>query len=273
MSYFSSKKLIIFDLDGTLAPSKSAMEPEMSEILARLIEVKKVAVISGGGYGQFQIQFLNSLPQNLKQYNNLYLLPATGTRLYSWHGSWVQQYAEDLTPSEKEKIFDAFKYALRAARFETPAKLYGELIEDRGSQVTFSAHGQKAPLELKSSWDPDQKKREYILKFLKPRLPEFEVRLGGTSSIDITRRGITKAYGIRRLENYLNITPDEIIFVGDALYPSGNDYPARATGADCIQVANPKETEELIRGWLDLTQNNGVMQDRNPQNRKEVMAK
>jgi HAD superfamily hydrolase (TIGR01484 family) len=247
---FSKKKLTIFDLDGTLAKSKCPMEPVMAELIMKLLALKKVAVISGGGYPQFQTQFLVTLPSVITNYSGLYLLPTSGTRLYVWKGAWIEEYAEDLTPHEKERILMSLEWSLRVAKFEKPAKTYGPLIEDRGSQITFSAIGQSAPIDVKSIWDPDRKKREAIAAVLQKKLPQFDVRLGGATSIDVTKRGVNKAYGIRKLEQYLHVEADDIVFVGDALFYGGNDYPAKATGVDCIQVSGPEETEKIIRGWL-----------------------
>lgn len=243
--------LIIFDLDGTVSASKMPMEKEMSELFTKLISKKKVAVISGGGWRQFETQFLHGLPTSCEYFGNLLLLPASGTRLYIWRGTWCEQYAEHLSPKEKEKIMTALHETLKSTRFAHPEKTYGQQIEDRGSQITFSALGQHAPFELKSVWDPDHAKRRKIVDILKTKVPEFDMRIGGTTSIDITKRGVNKGYGIRKLEDYLKIPIDRMLFVGDALFQGGNDYPAKATGIDCIQVKGPEETKELIRGWLN----------------------
>jgi phosphomannomutase len=56
------KGLIIFDLDGTLAESKLPLDAEMAALLARLLEVVKVAVISGGAWAQYEKQVLSHLP-------------------------------------------------------------------------------------------------------------------------------------------------------------------------------------------------------------------
>lgn len=242
--------LIIFDLDGTLAPSKFPLEAEMAELIIRLLEIKKIAVISGGGYIQFETQFLKSWPNNFGKFDNLLLVPTSGTQLYVWRGTWSKQYVEDLTPKEKERIIIALRESLKSSGFVEPEKIYGEQIEDRRSQITFSAMGQQAPLAQKSIWDPDRKKRERIAEIIQKKLPNFDVRIGGTTSIDITKRGVNKAYGIRKLEEYLKISHDRILFVGDSLFLGGNDYPARATGVDCIQVKDPEETKALIREWL-----------------------
>lgn len=242
--------LIVFDLDGTLAPSKSPLENDMSELLFRLLGSKKVAVISGGGYQQFETQFLVRLPTTGDRLNNLFLLPTSGTKLYAWRGTWCEQYAEHLSPKEKEQIMTTLNEALRATGFATAEKTFGQRIEDRGSQITFSALGQEAPLPLKSAWDPAHAKRQKIVDLMRSKIPQFDIRIGGTTSIDITRRGVNKGYGIRKLEDYLKIPIGRMLFVGDALFQGGNDYPAKATGIDCIQVKGPEETKELIRGWL-----------------------
>ncbi len=245
-----SKKLIVFDLDGTLAPSKSSMSKDMADLIIRLLAIKKVAVISGGRFSQFQTQFITSLPHTAESFNNLFLLPTSGTRMYVWRGDWVEQYSEQLSPKEREKITIALKSALNTIGYITPQQLYGEMIEDRGSQITFSALGQQAPLDKKEQWDPTRKKREEIAVILKEKIPEFDTRIGGTTSIDITKRGVNKAYGIRKLEDILKLTPDDILFVGDSLFSGGNDYPARATGVDCIPVTGPEDTANHIREWL-----------------------
>jgi HAD superfamily hydrolase (TIGR01484 family) len=245
-----TKKLAIFDLDGTLAPSKSPLEKDMSELLVKLLKIVKVAVISGGAYPQFQSQFLSQLPHSNESYGNLLLLPTSGTQLFTWKGDWHQEYAEFISKEDRENIIQQLTAAMKKTGYHNPPSQYGEIIEDRLSQITFSGIGQKAPLAEKQKWDPDRSKRQRIVTLLAPKIPRFDVRLGGISSIDITPKGVNKAYGIRKLEQYLNVHADEIVFVGDALYHGGNDFPARATGVECIEVRDPEDTKKLVREWL-----------------------
>ncbi|HEX7724719.1 MAG TPA: HAD-IIB family hydrolase [Candidatus Paceibacterota bacterium] len=247
---FDGKQLIIFDLDGTLTPSKEFMRPGMARVLGELLSRVKVAVISGGGFPRFQTQFLRSFPPTQDNLSNLYLLPTSGTRLYTYRREWQEVYREDFTAEEKKRIMDAFKAVLTEVRFVAPEKLYGDLIEDRGSQITFSGVGQNAPISIKEKWDPTREKRLKIVALLRPRLSMCDIRLGGTTSIDVTRRGMNKAYGIHKLEQYLHIPISDMLFVGDALFTGGNDFPAKAAGVDCIQVSGPEETEDLIRSWI-----------------------
>ncbi len=238
------KKLIVFDLDGTLAESKSAIDAEMSQLLGKLLAVVRVAVISGGGFPQFQTQLVGNLPAG-GDLTRLSLLPTCGTRFYQYDGGWKLLYAEDFSPEQKQKIIAALNKAVDESGYKAD-KTWGEAIEDRESQITYSALGQEAPLDAKKSWDPDFAKRKKIKSILDPLLPDFAVHLGGSTSIDITLPGIDKAYGIRKLQDILTISIDEMIYVGDALFPGGNDYPARSTGAVCIQVRDPNETKRVI---------------------------
>jgi HAD superfamily hydrolase (TIGR01484 family) len=242
------KKLIVFDLDGTIAESKSPLDAEMATLLGGLLEVVEVAIISGGNWPQFQRQVLNHLAQgfHLKQ---LSILPTCGTKFYRYESSWKLLYSEDFTVEQRDKIVRALKQTIAKSGFEA-AKIWGQQIEDRGSQITFSALGQEAPIEAKGKWDPDFSKRKQMKVFLDQLIPEFSVRLGGTTSIDITLPGIDKAYGIRKLRDTLGITIPDMIYVGDALFPGGNDYPAKEAGVLCIQVRDPDESKRVIEAII-----------------------
>ncbi|TDG35566.1 HAD-IIB family hydrolase [Pedobacter changchengzhani] len=242
------KKLLIFDLDGTLAESKAAIDTEMADHLTALLEVAHVAIISGGDWPQFKKQVLDHLPKkNLQQ--KLSILPTCGTKFYQYDKEWKQLYAENFTAEEKEKIIKNLNDAISEAGWKI-TKTWGEQIEDRGSQVTFSALGQSAPLKEKKDWDPDFSKRKKVQTILNKSLSEFSVTLGGTTSIDVTKPGIDKAYGIQKLKEVLEIEISEMMFVGDALFKGGNDYPSRKTGVICVQVRDPEETKRVIETFV-----------------------
>ena len=242
------KKLIVFDLDGTIAESKSSLDDEMSALLRDLLSIVKVAVISGGNWPQFEKQLVSNLPRDANL-RNLSLLPTSGTKFYEFNSTWETRYSEDFTDGEKTEIVIALKKAVELSEFSDDL-VWGELIEDRGSQITFSALGQQAPLEEKKKWDPDFAKRKYMKAFLEQSIPEFSVRLGGTTSVDVTKQGIDKAYGIGKLRDILGVAISEMIFIGDALFPGGNDYPAKEAGVVSIQVRDPNETKRVIEAII-----------------------
>ncbi len=245
-------KLVIFDLDGTLTPSKSPLEPEMAEVLCRLLAVKKVLVIGGGSPKQFFDQFLNHLSCPPEALDNLYIMPTSGAVLFRHQGdSWERVYEYQLTDAEKAQILVALNEALKETDYVRPETPYGEIIEDRKSQISFSGLGQKAPLELKSAWDPDQKRRLPIVEKLKHSLPGFDVKLGGTTTIDITKKGINKAFGVMEISKLLNLPISDAVYIGDALYENGNDAIVKESGVETIQISGPVETAKIINDIIN----------------------
>lgn len=255
------KKLIAFDLDGTIAPSKSTLPDEMAELLPHLLDKFDVCVISGGKYGQFEKQLLNGLHATNAQLDRLHLMPTCGTQYYRYDaksGAWQRRYAELLTDAEKKKIFDALNKGFKDLHLEAE-KTYGEVLEDRESQVTYSVLGQdivwelgEEGLKMKEAWDPDDVKKQKVRDYVAPLIPEFEVRVGGVTSIDVTKPGIDKAYGIGKLLHELEIEKDDVLFLGDRIRPGGNDYPVQEMGIDCLEVSDWRNTAQIITGILHV---------------------
>jgi HAD superfamily hydrolase (TIGR01484 family) len=205
-------------------------------------------VISGGDWPQFEKQLLSNLPYD-QRLVNLSLLPTCGTKFFQFAGDWRKIYSDDLTADEKTKIVGSLRQALGVVGLQVE-KVWGEVIEDRGSQITFSALGQQAPLEEKNKWDSDFTKRKKIKAVLDTFIPEFSVRMGGATSIDVTKPGIDKAYGIGKLREVLRISLKEMIFIGDALFVGGNDFPVKEAGVVSISVRGPKETKPVAAAIL-----------------------
>ncbi len=246
-----NKKIIIFDLDGTLAKSKQPLTEAMSIQLVKLLEKYAVAITSGAKWEQFQTQFLQNLAAPAAALEKLFLFPTCGAAFWKWSSEqgWHEIYAENFTEAEAQKITAALEQALVEYGHQ-PEQMWGEMIENRGSQITFSALGQEAPLEAKSTWDPDHQKRQEIIKILQPRLPDYDIKFGGSSSIDITRRGVDKAYAIAKIQEHLGFQIAEMLFVGDDLRPGGNDYAVLRTGVDARPTSDPEETVKIIEELL-----------------------
>lgn len=250
----SKINVVAFDLDDTLAPSKSPMTPLMGRTLSRLLELVEVCIISGGRLEQFETQVLAGLRAPEASLERLHLMPTCGTRYFARRdGQWVSVYSEDLAQDDKARIIQTLERVSRSLGYweERP---WGDIIEDRGSQITYSALGQSAPLAEKSAWDPHGEKKLALGREVSRLLPDLEVRGGGSTSIDVTRKGIDKAYGIRKLLSQLHLELPDLLFVGDRLDEAGNDYPVLAMGAHCVAVTDWHKTVTVINElteWLD----------------------
>lgn len=254
------KKLIAFDLDGTLAPSKSHFDPRMVALFDRLLAKYHVCVISGAKYELFQRQFLTKITTEPDSLERLHLMPTSGTRYYTFKkGDWNLEYAEDFTAGEKEQIINALTKGFDQSGYRSD-KTYGDIIEDRESQITLSVLGQEIVAELgkegvriKEEWDPDNSKKMKIRDIVQPMIPDFSVRAAGVTSIDVTRPGIDKAYGIGKLIEATGFSKEDILFMGDRIIPGGNDYPVEEMGIDCISVRNWHDTSYAIEGILGVS--------------------
>lgn len=254
------KKLIAFDLDGTLAPSKSHFDPRMVALFDQLLAKYHVCVISGGKYELFQRQFLTQITTEPESLSRLHLMPTSGTRYYQYQeDEWKLQYAEDFTDEEKRRIITALEEGFKESGFDKDKK-YGDIIEDRDSQITLSTLGQEVVAELgeegvrvKEAWDPDNSKKLKIRDIVQPKIPEFNVRAAGITSIDVTKPGVDKAYGINKLLKRLNIKKEEVLFLGDSIMPGGNDYAVEEMGIECISVRSWEDTAYAVEGIVRVS--------------------
>ncbi|CAN5377875.1 HAD-IIB family hydrolase [soil metagenome] len=252
-----TKKLIAFDLDDTLAISKSLISDRMAELFTGLLSNYHVCIISGGKIEQFNMQVIDRIDATPEQLSHLHLMPTCGTRYYRYdvtNEKWKLQYAEDLSPEQKKHIVAVLEQSAKEEGLWEDEP-YGELIEDRNSQITYSVLGQQAPPDVKYAWaEKNAETKLKLRELIAERLPDLEVRLGGTTSVDVTRIGIDKAYGIQKLMDELNIGTDEILFFGDKLQEGGNDYPVKALGIDSIEVEKWEDTAFAIEGILGVTE-------------------
>ena len=127
------------------------------------------------------------------------------------------------------------------------------------TQMSFSPLGQKVVdmlgskrgIAFKEKWRKENNPlRLRMAKLLGKKLKDFEVRTGGITTIDVTRKGIDKAYGVRQIEKVLKVRIKDMVFIGDALYPGGNDAAAKKTGVQTIATSGPKETITIIKKIL-----------------------
>ncbi len=254
-------KLVAFDIDQTLTDTKTPIDAQMAKLVSQLAERTNVAIVSGAPLSQSLTQVVHLLALTPATHARVFIIPTNGAALYAYdgaHDTWNPLYEHALTTQEKQKIFSAFDTVLTESGFPTVAaeKEYGPLIEDRGSQITYSGLGASAPLSLKKEWDPDFAKRKKLVELLAPLLPDFSLSMGGTTSIDITHSGINKAFGLFRLIEHLSLHAEEVLYIGDALFSGGNDASLAELGVRTLSVASSglDDTKEAIRGLLELSE-------------------
>ncbi len=240
------KKIIAFDLDGTLTESKQPMTAEMASLVDALCLKYKVAIISGGSFPRFKEQFVHQL----KNTENLILLPTSGSCRYEFDKEWKQTFSHPFTIEVKNKVIEEFKKIISDKSFDIPEKHFGPYVEDRGNQITISALGQDAPLEIKSSWDPHSIKRLKIREDLEKMIPEIDAHIGGMTSVDVLPKGFDKAVGLKLLLESENLTMKDMLFVGDSVFEGGNDYSPKLAGIETVGVKGPEETAGVIRSLV-----------------------
>lgn len=250
------KKIIAFDIDGTLTASKTPITESMANLIKELIKKKIVIAIAGGSFKQMQTQFLPPFLNDdsvIPFIHNFTFLPTSGSQRYQYDETkkeWILTDKEPFPSGVKEKAIKLLQEVIDNPIYEIPPNPIGNIIEDRDTQITFTPNGQRAPVALKLAFDPDRKKREKIKAFLEPKLPEVSILINGTSSIDILSKGFNKAVGLARFLNKVGLNKSDVIFVGDGIFPGGNDYSVYEAGFDTIAVKNPEETEAILKTWL-----------------------
>lgn len=245
-------RIIACDLDDTLADTKQPISKRMTGVLTQLLDTYQLCIISGGNYNQLQVNVIARLNLPLEKLVKIHLMSTSGARYDHFSADtrkWVVQYQKIIPQDQRELI---------AATIETIAKKHdlweksvtGKRIEDRVTQVTFSALGQNATPDAKRAWDPTNEKRRRLQTALAEALPAYEVVINGNTSIDVLQEGVDKAFGIQELMKATGTATKDILFFGDSLYENGNDYPVMRSGIATIAVTRWQDTACFIEDNL-----------------------
>jgi phosphomannomutase len=243
------KKVIIADVDETLCESCQVITPEMAAQVNKLIsQGHSFGVTSGTDAKELQRMVSSGVTQEH------HILGNSGTNYIRVgdDGSTEQVYTHSLCEEDKMELRNAFEKLITHANLVSMTSKDDQIL-DRNSQMTLSVIGRNAPLEIKKALDPDGKKRIEWIEFIKQHVDEtkYDFKAGGTTSIDVTQKGLNKRTGILKFAKHHGIELQEILYLGDRMYPGGNDFEASKV-VDCFAVKNTQDALEKLRILANL---------------------
>ncbi len=236
-------KHVFFDMDNTLTPSRSLMTSDMQSVFEKLMLKKDVVIVSGSQESQVWKQ----VPTDFK--GKISLMVQNGNNAYSQKEEkylWERKLSGD----EKREIMNHIsRVEKKYADLISNVRKEKNLIEDRGCQISFSFVGHNAPLQDKQRFDPKGELRNKILVELPLVSKTVGVKIGGTTCFDYNQIGKNKGYNILEWMKYHSWKPEDSIYVGDALFPGGNDDTVLDV-CDTLQVSNYRQTLAAIEKMI-----------------------
>lgn len=237
-------KHVFFDMDDTLTKSKTLMAPEHAPLFRSLCGKKDVIIVSGQDIDNIRRQ----IPTEC---DGLYfVLTQNGNHALAKDGSVL--WSRDFSNEQKTLIYEFANELKKELHLEV--KDENDLIEDRGSQISYSLIGHHEDLQKKREFDPGAKKRIAILEdhsswVTKLRDASIEVAAGGTTCFDFMLLGCNKGSNVLRLTEREGWKKEDSLYVGDALEPGRNDETVIGV-IPTHAVKDPDETFGFIKSNL-----------------------
>lgn len=213
------QKHFFFDLDNTLTRSRTHIDSEHAAILGRLADVTDIVVVSGGQRSQIQKQL------DPEMQGRYYVLGQNGNAAVTPVGDML--WEQTLSPSQKTAVMELIEKM--KTHLALTVRDNADLVEDRGCQIAYSLIGHHETIEAKEAFDPDHQKRIKLLEIFKDDVERLgaehalEIRSGGTTCLDIFEKGKHKGFNCKQLIERLGWQAEECLYIGDALFPGGND--------------------------------------------------
>ena len=229
------KRLICFDLDGTLTPHRTPLGEKNKAVLDKLSKKYKLLMVGAGNTKRIFTQ-MNGYPIDIiGNYGK------EESRVIDGELTIIRQ--EKSTP-DKEFFIKNIEY-LRQKYGYTEFK--GETVEFHDSgMVTFPLLGTKADIADKIAFDPTREKRHVLYPEVLEIFKDYSVYVGGSSSFDFAEKEYNKYDAIMKYANEHGYTKDEILYVGDDFGNGGGDSHVRIYGMDYIEIADHNDLEEKL---------------------------
>lgn len=236
------KKLIAFDLDGTLTQHKSQLEPMNKAVLDRLKEKGYTLLMVGAGQCARIFHQMNDYPIDI--------IGNYGLQFCTYNKDTKDlDVVYNLTfPCDRESV----EKRVTAMREKYGFTAYvGENVEFHPSgAVTFPILGTKAQLADKLAFDPDRSRRRAIYDDIAETFSDYTVFVGGTSSFDMAPRPYDKYYALCKYCEEKGIAHDEVVFVGDDYGIGGNDESVYRSDIDFVCVDDYRRLGEYLADLL-----------------------
>ena len=239
-------KVYIFDVDGTLTPSRLRMTEEFAKFFDKWSNENKYYLVTG-----------SDLDKTKEQLPIAYIDRAEA--IFTCCGNQMWRDNELIYDNKFEltsKLKNALDIVLMSSQY--PHR-YGNHIEDRGSMVNFSIVGRNCTQEQREDfykWDNEKGERKKISTFLKQKFKDLDAVLGGQISIDIYPKGMDKSQIFNVIKQERLVQPDEYIFIGDRTKEGGNDYPLaklmkETNNCYTFQTTGWEQTQEILENLVD----------------------
>ena len=208
-------KIYIFDIDGTLTPSRLMMTKKFAKFFDKWSSKNKYYLVTGSDIDKIKEQLPIAYIDRAKA-----IFTCCGNQM--WRDN-------ELIYNNKFELTSKLKNALDIVLMSSPyPHRYGNHIEDRGSMVNFSIVGRDCTQEQREKyykWDTEKGERKIIANAIKEKFPDLDAVIGGQISIDIYPKGNDKSQVLNVIEQERLVPPSEYIFIGDGIENYGNDYP------------------------------------------------
>lgn len=217
-------KIFIFDVDGTLTPSRRKMTQEFQEFFYQWSKKNRFYLVTGSDLPKIQEQTSHDI---LELADGIFT--CCGNQFWQeslikeWPTNWRLIYENKFKPPKN--LIKYLEEQLKKSAYHHRA---GNHIEDRGSMVNFSIVGRNCSvMERKNyfKWDGESKERKIISKYIRKQWPDLDAVIGGEISIDIYPKGMDKSQIFDVIKQERLVQPSEYIFIGDRTQKGGNDYP------------------------------------------------
>lgn len=217
----------IFDVDGTLTPSRQKIDPTFREWFKEFCISNDVYLVTGSDYAKTAEQLGNDL-----------LIYPVFVYNCSGNETWTKgKLVRSQTWDAPQKLHDLLEGWLSASKF--PVRT-GQHIEKRTGMINFSVVGRGAtPSERKIyvEWDQTSRERETIAYQINSEFDSITATIGGETGIDIHPTGWDKSQILKDFGK-----EDKLYFFGDRCDPEGNDFPLAKRISNSYQVKDWRET-------------------------------